>query len=248
LTPNPILRVLSTFQSHQVRALLIGGQAAIIYGAAEFSRDSDFVVLVTAENLRRLRSALSELEAENIYFPPLAAGYLRRGHACHFRCRAEEVCGLRVDLLARLRGCDPFAALWRRRTDVGLAGGERIPIISLSDLVRSKKTQRDKDWFMLRRLVENDIQLHRDNPRRGQVRWWLLECRTAATLIDLVEEFPRHAQRAAPVRPLLRYGIGRAPDSLAAALMAEEQAEREADRGYWEPLRAQLQAAGAVED
>jgi hypothetical protein len=36
-----VLLTLSTFQKHRVRALLIGGQACIIYGAAEFSRDSD---------------------------------------------------------------------------------------------------------------------------------------------------------------------------------------------------------------
>ena len=46
MTPNPILKVLSTLQKHRVRALLIGGQACIIYGAAEFSRDSDFVLLL----------------------------------------------------------------------------------------------------------------------------------------------------------------------------------------------------------
>jgi hypothetical protein len=42
LIPNPILKVLSTFRNCEVRALLMGGQACVFYGAAEFSRDTVF--------------------------------------------------------------------------------------------------------------------------------------------------------------------------------------------------------------
>jgi len=31
-------------REHRVRALLMGGQACVFYGAAEFSRDTDFVL------------------------------------------------------------------------------------------------------------------------------------------------------------------------------------------------------------
>lgn len=71
MTPNPILKVLSTFKKHKVKSLLIGGQACIIYGAAEFSRDSDFVILCDKNNLERLESALNSLKAELIYVPAL---------------------------------------------------------------------------------------------------------------------------------------------------------------------------------
>ncbi len=37
--PNPIHKVLSTLNQTQVRYLLMGGQACIFYGGAEFSRD-----------------------------------------------------------------------------------------------------------------------------------------------------------------------------------------------------------------
>ena len=43
MIPNPILKVLSTLSCHMVRHLLIGGQACVLYGAAEFSRDCDLV-------------------------------------------------------------------------------------------------------------------------------------------------------------------------------------------------------------
>jgi len=41
LIPNPIVKVLSTLSCHEVRHLLMGGQACVFYGAAEFSREAD---------------------------------------------------------------------------------------------------------------------------------------------------------------------------------------------------------------
>jgi hypothetical protein len=51
LIPNPILKVLSTLSTHEVRYLLMGGQACVFYGAAEFSRDCDIAIFCEAENL-----------------------------------------------------------------------------------------------------------------------------------------------------------------------------------------------------
>ena len=45
------------------RGLLMGGQACVFYGAAEFSRDSDFPIFADAENPARLHDALKDLEA-----------------------------------------------------------------------------------------------------------------------------------------------------------------------------------------
>src|SRR5262249_53157843 len=52
-----------------VRFLLMGGQACILYGAAEFSRDLDLVVLADEKNLERLQQALDDLQAEPDYVP-----------------------------------------------------------------------------------------------------------------------------------------------------------------------------------
>ena len=40
-------------RKQRVRALLMGGQACVFYGAAEFSRDVDFAILANAGNLAR---------------------------------------------------------------------------------------------------------------------------------------------------------------------------------------------------
>lgn len=87
---SPIRKVLSSFERHRVRALLMGGQACILYGGAEFSRDIDFAILASDENLASLRAGLADLDAEVIAVPPLSLDYLERGHAVHFRCREPE--------------------------------------------------------------------------------------------------------------------------------------------------------------
>ncbi|MFH1477648.1 MAG: hypothetical protein ABIH24_09200 [Verrucomicrobiota bacterium] len=55
MTPNPIRKVISILRTCRVRFLLMGGQACVFYGAAEFSRDTDIVIALSPINLRRLR-------------------------------------------------------------------------------------------------------------------------------------------------------------------------------------------------
>ncbi|MFN7946695.1 MAG: hypothetical protein U0Z53_15190 [Blastocatellia bacterium] len=164
MIPNPIHKVLSSIQKHQVRALLMGGQACVLYGAAEFSRDLDMTILASPANLTRLRATLAELDAEVIAVPPFDAKYLRRGHAVHFRCRTPEASGLRVDVMTRMRGVEAFSKLWQRRVTLRVDDGTVYELLSLPDLVKAKKTQRDKDWPMIRRLVEADYFSQRDQP------------------------------------------------------------------------------------
>lgn len=241
MTRNPILKVLFTFQKHKVKSLLIGGQACIIYGAAEFSRDSDFVVLCAQDNLERLKKALKTLKAELIYVPPLEADYLDRGHACHFRCNANDVQKLRIDVMSRLRGCEPFDKLWERRKTISLPGGVAIDVIGLGDLVQSKKTQRDKDWLMLNLLVENDIILNKNNPARQQIKWWFLESRNVQSLISLAKDYPEIAQESVSERPLLSSLIHLDTQELSSRLQEEELRERRKDIEYWAPLRKELE-------
>jgi hypothetical protein len=224
-----------------VRALLMGGQACVFYGAAEFSRDTDFAVLADAGNLTRLRQALADLQADVIAVPPFELKYLRRGHAIHFRCRHPAAFRLRVDVMSKMRGADSFAKLWRRRTGIQLPGGGVCDLLALPDLVQAKKTQRDKDWPMLRRLVEAHYFEHRDRPSAVQIKFWLRELRTPELLVEVARKFPRICRRLASVRPLLKAALAGRTGRLEARLAAEERAERRLDRIYWRPLRKELE-------
>lgn len=241
MTLSPILKVLSTFRKQKVKSLLIGGQACIVYGAAEFSRDSDFVVLASPANLKALNSALKLLKTTPVYFPELSLHCLLKGHACHFRCYARGVEGLRVDIMSKLKGCDNFGKLWNRRSRVKISGLGVIDVISLEDLVQSKKTQRDKDWLMLSRLVENDIFLNNGAGPASKVRWWLAQSRLPETLARLCADYPEPARKAIAQRPLLRAAVKNNLKSLSALLKKEEAAERAKDFNYWEPLKTELE-------
>ena len=133
MIPNPIRTVLSSIDKHRVRALLMGGQACVLYGAAEFSRDTDFAILASPANLMRLRAALDDLQARVIAVPPLEPEYLRRGHAVHFRSGHPSAPGLPIDVMTRMRGVDPFARLWSRRTTLELPGGTPCQLMALPD-------------------------------------------------------------------------------------------------------------------
>ena len=238
---NPILRVLSSMRAHRVRALLMGGQACVLYGAAEFSRDTDLAILSNSENLSRLGRALKELQADVIAVPPFEARYLRKGHAIHFRCRVPEAAGMRIDVMTRMRGVDSFAKLWKRRTTMVFEDGAKCEVMSLPDLVLAKKTQRDKDWPMVRRLIEVNYFANSAQSNADQIRFWLLELRTAALLIELAEKQGRLPRSLIRKRPLLELAKPGNETELSEALLEEERLEREADRQYWLPLRAELE-------
>ena len=78
---SPFRIVLGTLRAHGVRALLMGGQACVLYGAAQFSRDTDVALAIDPENLARLDRALRALRAELIAVPPFTADVLARGLA-----------------------------------------------------------------------------------------------------------------------------------------------------------------------
>jgi hypothetical protein len=109
-------------------------------------------------------------------------------------------------------------------------------------LVQAKKTQRDKDWFMLRRLVLAHFAQNRAAPTPEHIDFWLREAREVAMLLELARTYPERAAVLRQARPLLAAAGAGDAARLCVALDAEEQAERQADREYWRPLRVDLEA------
>jgi len=73
----------------------MGGQACVFYGAAQVSKDIDFLVLAEADNFARLQAALETLQADRIAVPPFVrqpwpAGMRFTFAAAH---QAQQVCG-----------------------------------------------------------------------------------------------------------------------------------------------------------
>ena len=242
MIPSPILKALSTIRKRRVDQLLMGGQACVLYGAAEFSRDLDLALLPDPGNLNRLRQALEDLRAEVIAIPPFQSEHLAQGLAVHFRCARSDVAGLRIDVMTRMRGVAPFDDLWKRRTTFEFEE-ETVDVLSLPDLIAAKKTQRDKDWPMIRRLVDVHYTTYRqEQPSAERIEFWLRELRTPEFLVEAAEAHSASLAQATRARPLLRRATRQSLESgaLTSALRQEEDTERRADAAYWRPLRERL--------
>jgi hypothetical protein len=220
--------------------LVMGGQACVFYGAAEFSRDLDLLVLADSENLERLQASLEDLSAKPIAVPPMDASHLKNGHAVHFRCGTEGAAGLRIDIMSSLRGTDDFATLWDRRTTIDV-NGEPVDLLALEDLVKAKKTQRDKDWPMIRRLMEGDYFSSGEEASEQRVELWLRELRTEELLIAAVARYPGIAERVAPTRSAVSAALAGDSSAVSRALNEEQETERAKDRVYWDPLKKELE-------
>jgi hypothetical protein len=237
---NQTLKALSILTSHTVRHLLMGGQACVLYGAVQFSRDADLAVLATTENLDRLRKALSDLNAEVITVPPLEVEYLNLGLAVHFRCRRPEIANLRIDIMSVMRGVDSFPQLWDRRTTLELPDGA-VDVLNVADLVKAKKTQRDKDWPMIRALVEAHYAQNQSKSNPESIDFWLREARTPEILMEVARQFSAVTKEVVKDRHLLEFAIMNSVAELRRALLEEQQQEQERDRLYWQPLVAELE-------
>ncbi|MEY2794853.1 MAG: hypothetical protein RIR10_569, partial [Planctomycetota bacterium] len=108
-------------------------------------------------------------------------------------------------------------------------------------LVKAKKTQRDKDWPMVRRLVEAHYLENRTNATPAAIRFWFRELRTPELLIEAASRHPKSLADELQHRGLLEHAAAADVESLQTALRAEEDRERALDREYWKPLRAELE-------
>jgi hypothetical protein len=219
----------------------MGGQACVFYGAAQVSKDIDFLLLADRDNFARLEAALATLDARRIAVPPFDPAALKRGHAVHFRCHALDVAGLRVDVMTRLRAAADFDTLWSRRTSFADARDVVYDLLCIPDLVQAKKTQRSKDWPVIELLVTIHYRENGGAPREEHRDFWLREARTPELLVELCGRFPERARVLAEDRPLLKLASEGMLDELRTALDAEVRAEQALDRSYWEPLRKELE-------
>lgn len=242
-TPSgPFGAVLAAFNRYGVQYIVIGGQAVIAYGAVQFTRDADFWVNPTKTNLVRLRQALKELKTTLRFLPPLRLSYLKKGHGIHFRFKYEGREFL-IDILGKVPRVSSFAA--------ALKGAERIdwhglpvPVLDISRLVATKKTDRERDYLAIQSLAEIIFkQVKRDETiRKGAMLWLIEESRMPRHLQIICREWRggKEASLKSGRSAAILAAQGRRLSEIQKALDAEKEKLKEANREYWRPLVAEL--------
>ncbi len=130
--PLDVERLVTTLARHEVRYLVVGGVAAILHGWPGATADLDLLGAFDEENFARLAAALGELGATGEGWDG-EARTIGAGTAWSLETDAGP-----VDLLFVLEPWGTYEEL--RAAAVEMSGfGITIPVVSLDDLIESKR-------------------------------------------------------------------------------------------------------------
>lgn len=141
---------LQHLNEHEVRYLVVGGEAVIFYGYVRLTGDVDLFYSVDDENVARLFAALLEFWDGDVPGVPHAGDLKVSGQVIQFGVPPN-----RIDLINQIDGVD-FEEAWPARVIAFLkspASSTPVLFIGLQHLVRNKRaTSRPKDLDDLRYL------------------------------------------------------------------------------------------------
>ena len=143
---NRLQDVFRSFQSHDVRYVIIGGIAAVLYGVPRATFDLDILIDPTPENAERLLKALSEANLGTASL--ISSQDLLANEITVFSDR------VRIDVLTSTPGLK-FEDAWKNRETMKYHG-QLFYVASRKDLIASKRASgRDVDLEDVR-LLELD--------------------------------------------------------------------------------------------
>ncbi len=144
LTHPDFKELLSVFNAHSVRYLVVGGYAVMMYSEPRFTKDLDLWISVDPENARAVYSALRAFGA------PLS-GLTEESFSQEGFFYQMGVPPVRVDVMMSLPGMS-FDEAWPRRMMLEIEE-TAIPFISKEDLIRIKRASgRPQDLIDAERL------------------------------------------------------------------------------------------------
>lgn len=141
---NRLTGVFESFQRHQVKYIVIGGIAAVLYGVPRATFDLDILIEASTENAQRLLDALD-----------------RAGLATASLTTSEELTEneitvfqdlVRIDVQTWTPGLD-FDKAWDRRNEMDY-GGQLFYVVSREDLLASKRAAGHEVYLEDVRLLE----------------------------------------------------------------------------------------------
>ncbi len=240
-----------SFDREGVRYLLIGGQAAILYGASQFTQDLDIWVEPTAANLRALLRSLANLDGKvHKLTPPVTTEFVQKGHGFHFVLGGLDMGPTFLDVMGRPPRVQSFAAAARRASTMSTSWG-KVRVVAIQDLVELKKTNRLGDYEVISRLARLRLD-GTPRPSAALLAWALAN---AFRVEDSWAIVRRHRDRLADLakidplaRIVLRSGSEACDEDPSALARVADGIERRVSalvrkgREYWLPRLAELRA------
>ena len=214
------------FNQGRCRAIICGGQAVVLHRLAMTSKDGDWIVRETEEDLAHIRGVLANYGATYRFGAPLDIRWLAAGWSAHLEFQHQGI-RVRTDFFTRPPRLSPtqLASLWKR------VEHEDLPFAELKELALMKMTLREKDYPILGELAR----------RLENIEDQLIFSRSARDLIRLTTTHPEISKQLFSRRPLLAKAND-GEDALAAALDSERRDLIRADEQRLEVYQKSLAA------
>ena len=146
---NRLKDVFKSFQQHEVRYVVIGGIAVVLYGVPRATFDLDILIEATSENAQRLLDALIDARMGTATLTNVDE--ILANEITIFNDR------VRIDVQISTPGLQ-FETAWERKQNMQYQG-QTFYVVSLDDLIRSKRAAgRDVDLEDVRLLELPDDQ------------------------------------------------------------------------------------------
>ena len=146
---NRLKDVFKSFQQHEVRYVVIGGIAVVLYGVPRATFDLDILIEATPENAQRLLDALIDARMGTATLTNVDE--ILANEITIFNDR------VRIDVQISTPGLQ-FETAWERKQNMQYQG-QIFYVVSLDDLIRSKRADgRDVDLEDVRLLELPDDQ------------------------------------------------------------------------------------------
>lgn len=233
------------FNASGTMAILSSGQACVMYRLAFVSKEGDWILRETDEACRAVLTVLAGHGARYRLGAPLSPRWLSGGWSAH--CEYQDgPWRIRTDFVSRPPRIEPegMVAMWRN------AETHAVPIISPQDLIRIKRTMREKDYPIIGALAQ------RFEDPEDILRFSLTPPELARTAMA----HPELVDRIVVERPLLRVAVldpDRLPLSLAEERLEHQRRDRRRIDAYqgamaawsqrWTALQRELDGAPLLE-
>jgi predicted nucleotidyltransferase len=146
---NRLKGVFKSFQQHNVKYVVIGGIAAVLYGVPRATFDLDILIEATSKNVQRLIAALIDAGMGTATLTSVEE--ILANEITIFKDR------VRIDVQISTPGLE-FEAAWEKKQSMEYQG-QTFYVVSLDDLIKSKRAAgRDVDLEDVRLLELPDDQ------------------------------------------------------------------------------------------